>query len=96
MMVVVAVVKAPRSSVTVKLTLYVPCLVKVWLGFWTVALEPSPKFQAYEMIVPSASEAVPVNRTVSGAEPTPGEAWMEALGGEFTVLTLLSTERAPP
>src|SRR6266852_382787 len=43
---VVAVAVRPAASVTVRLGWYVPATVKVWLGFWVVAVPPSPKVQA--------------------------------------------------
>ena len=43
---------------------------------------PSPKFQAYEAIVPSESVDVePLKLTSSGADPVEGVAVMRATGG---------------
>jgi hypothetical protein len=35
----------PEALVTVKVTVFVPTLANVWLGFWAVLVAPSPKFQ---------------------------------------------------
>ena len=44
--VVAGALDAPRVSVTVRVTVYVPTPTYVWLGALPVPVLPSPKFQA--------------------------------------------------
>ena len=41
---VLLLVEVPQILVVVNVTLYVPPVVKVWVGFWSVLVVPSPKF----------------------------------------------------
>jgi hypothetical protein len=42
----------PHAFVTVRLTVYVPAAMYVWLGFCNVLVPPSPKFHDQVLIVP--------------------------------------------
>ncbi len=50
---------APWLSVTVSVTLYVLPAAYVWVGATPVPVEPSPKFHAYDAMVPSLSLEAP-------------------------------------
>ena len=58
----VSVAVAPLLSVTVNVTVYEPELAYEWHALTPLPVAPSPKFHAYEAIVPSASvEPAPLN-----------------------------------
>jgi len=51
----------------------------VWLGFWTVEVAPSPKFQAHEVMVDPPLDERSVNVTARGTKPL---VWLaEKIGG---------------
>jgi hypothetical protein len=43
----------PELLVTVKLTVFDPAVVYVWLGFWTAEVEESPKLHSQEVGLPA-------------------------------------------
>src|SRR5438046_744223 len=53
---VVALVRAPELSVTVRVTVKLPWVPKVCVAFDPLADPPSPNVHAYEVIVPSGSD----------------------------------------
>jgi hypothetical protein len=54
---------------------------------------PSPKLQAYDVIVPSGSELpVPLKATVKAAVPLVGFAVITAVGGVFVLVTVSLAE----
>ena len=76
----VVVAVAPSSSVTVRVTGYVPATPKVCDAVTPVAVPPSPKVQAYERTVPSGS----VEPDPSTATDSPlGVAVAAAVGARF-------------
>jgi hypothetical protein len=46
------VVLEPVAFETVKVTVLEPAAAKMWLGFWAVLVEPSPKFHSQEVGLP--------------------------------------------
>jgi hypothetical protein len=65
---VLLVVLEPELFVTARVTLYVPAVVKVWLGFWDVLDTPSLKFHCQEV-------GFPVELSVNWTDcPATGEA----------------------
>jgi hypothetical protein len=77
----------PELLVTVKVTVFDPTVVKVWLGFWAVDVNPSPKFHCQEVGDPVD---VSVNCT---ACPVTGEAALkvnEAASAAATVTVRLT------
>jgi hypothetical protein len=64
--------REPEALATVRLTVFDPAVVYVWLGFRTVDIVPSPKFHSHEAGVPAD---VSVNWT---ACPAVGEAGLKA------------------
>jgi hypothetical protein len=74
----------PLALVAVKVTVKVPALLKVWLGFFTLLVPPSPKLQ--DQLVGELVE-VSVKLTARGAVPLVGLALKPATGaGEVTVI----------
>jgi hypothetical protein len=64
---VLVVLLEPEFPKTVKVTVFVPSVEKVWVGFWRLLLPPSPKFQDQLVGLP---DDVSVNCTNC---PTTGE-----------------------
>src|SRR5579862_9675192 len=60
----------PRLLVAARATEKVPLWVKVWEGFWSRLVEPSPKSQ-FQLVIglPPLSTPAAVKFTVSGAKP---------------------------
>src|SRR5687767_14358624 len=77
----VAVPVAPRSSVTVSRTVYVPGAPYVRLGSRTLELAPSPKLQLQAVTAPSGSVLVSVNPQLNPEQEMPKDASGEALAG---------------
>ena len=70
----------PRASVTTRVTVNAPALVKRWVGLRSVLVNPSPKSQLEVIASPSASDEAFEKRTVSGAVPLVGSARKSARG----------------
>jgi hypothetical protein len=51
------------ASVTVRVTVFCPDVVNVWVGFWTLLVPPSPKFQDQVVSAPLPTVDVSVNVT---------------------------------
>jgi hypothetical protein len=82
----------PELLVTVRVTVFNPVVVYVWLGFWDVLVPPSPKFHCQEV-------GVPVDVSVNWTDwPVAGEAGLKVKEAVSTVamvtvqLTLLEPE----
>jgi hypothetical protein len=45
-------VSVPEALLAIRITEYEPSAVKVWLGFWTVLVPPSPKLHCQDVGVP--------------------------------------------
>jgi hypothetical protein len=43
----------PELLVTVRVTVFDPAVVNAWLGFWTLEVDPSPKFHCQEVGFPT-------------------------------------------
>jgi hypothetical protein len=65
--------------VAVRLTVYVPAALYVWLGLFAVEVPPSPKLHDQDV---GAFVEVSVNCTVRGAVPLVGVAEKAATGAE--------------
>jgi hypothetical protein len=79
---------APLSSVTTNVTTHAVRLeANVWLGLGEVEVAPSPKSQAYDVIVPSGSwEPAEPKLTARFPWPRVVEALMAATGARFAVV----------
>ena len=66
------------SFVTVRVTLYVPGLVYVWVGFCSVEVPPSPNAHDHAVGLPLEAS---VNATCNGDDPDVGDALNDADGG---------------
>ncbi len=77
---VLAAAVRPVASVTVRVTLKVPGFAYVCVGFCSVLLRPSPKFQL-KLYGPAPPDAGPVNEIARGATPSVGLAMALASSG---------------
>ena len=78
------------SSVTIKLTLYMPAAVNVWTGFTSLEVTPSLKSHRY-VSEPSASlEPLPSNSIGNGAVPLVILALATATGNSLALLPIIS------
>ena len=76
----------PFVFVAVRLTVYVPAVTYVCVGFWAVDIFPSPKFHDHEVGLPVE---VSVNVTKSGFDPDVGVPVNFATGGGPDSLTVI-------
>jgi hypothetical protein len=79
-------VSDPAAFEAVRLTLYVPGLVYVWLGFWALELVPSPKSQ---LQLVGLSVELSLKETASGALPLVGLALKSAVGAVVGTATVM-------
>jgi hypothetical protein len=84
----------PELLVAVKLTVFEPAVVYVWLGFWTVEVSPSPKSHCQEVGLPTDVSVNCTDWPASGKEGLKVKAAV-IVDSENTVTvrrTVLSTE----
>jgi hypothetical protein len=76
------------SATTVRIQVKLPAAAKVWLGFWTGEVSPSPKAQAKVGVpVQCAASAVAENTTASPAWPAAGTVAVHVTAhGSLTVI----------